>query len=190
MRLPIALIFGLFAGCAKPQPTPPAAPAAAPPATPSAACATPEHRQLDFWLGEWDVTIRTRAAPDKDEWAEAKGTQRIEAILGGCAISEHFTAEGPQTPWAGRSFSSWQAKRGEWRQTWVDDQGGYLAFTGGVEGGVFTLYGEPRVAGDQTIEMRMVFLDVTPTSLRWEWQRTVDGRATWLPMMIIDYRRR
>jgi len=31
---------------------------------------------------------------------------------------------------------------------------------------------------------------VTPTSLRWEWQRTEDGRATWLPMMIIDDHRR
>ncbi len=39
-------------------------------------------------------------------------------------------------------------------------------------------------------EMRMVFLAVTATALRWGWQRTVDGGATWSPMMIIDYRRR
>lgn len=184
------MIFGLIVGCAKPAPPAAPQPTAAPSTTPSAACATPEHRQLDFWIGDWDVTIRARAAPDKDEWGEAKGTQRIESILGGCAISETFTAEGPQTPWAGRSYSSWQPQKKAWRQTWVDDQGSYLAFTGGVEDGVFTLHGEPRTVGDKTIEMRMVFLDVTATSLRWEWQRTEDGRATWLTMMVIDYRKR
>jgi hypothetical protein len=150
------------------------------------ACATPEHRQLDFWIGDWDVSVRARSAPDKDEWAEAKGTQHIESILGGCAIAESFAAEGPGQPWAGRSYSSWQPAEKRWRQTWVDDGGSYLAFTGGLEGGTMALYGEPR-AGKQ---MRMVWLDVKPDALRWEWQRSTDGAKSWKPMMIIEYRRR
>ena len=37
--------------------------------------------------------------------------------------------------------------------------------------------------------MRMVFLDVTPGSLRWEWQRSEDGWKTSIVMIRIDYTR-
>jgi hypothetical protein len=177
----------LLAACsapAKPGPTTPPAPAAK-------ACASAEHRQFEFWVGDWDVTVRARQSPTSETWGEAKGRQRIESILGGCAIAEHFSAEGPQTPWAGKSYSSWQPAAGKWRQTWVDDQGGYIALTGGVEAGVMTLYGEPRPTPDgKQLQMRMVFLDVTPRWLRWEWQRSEDGWQTSVVMMRIDYVRR
>jgi hypothetical protein len=152
-------------------------------------CAGPEHRQFDFWVGEWDLKVRARSAPDKDEWGEATATQKIESILGGCSIAEHFAADGPGVPWAGKSYSSWQPGLKKWRQTWVDDQGSYIALTGGIEDGVMTLYGEPRTRDGKTVLMRMVFLDVKKDSLRWEWQRQADGK-TWQPMMIIEYRRR
>jgi hypothetical protein len=157
-------------------------------AAPSPACAAPEHRQLDFWLGTWDLVVKAPAAPG-EPWAEAPGVQRIERILGGCAIAEHFSADGPGAPWAGASYSVWVAPLGKWRQTWVDDQGSYLAFTGGVEDGVMRLYGEPRDKDGQRIQMRMTFEDVTADALRWEWQRQVDGGA-WEAQMVIDYRRR
>jgi hypothetical protein len=164
-----------------------AAPAAAAPPPP---CSAPEHRQLDFWIGDWDLVVRARAAPDQDQWSEAKGTQHVEAILGGCAIAESFAAEGPQAPWAGRSYSTYVPAAKRWRQTWVDDSGSYLAFTGGVEDGAMALYGEPRTGPDgKTVQMRMIWLDVKRDSLRWEWQRQIAPKG-WLPMMVIEYRRR
>jgi hypothetical protein len=159
------------------------------PAPAATACDSPEHRQLDFWIGDWDVVIRSRKAPGSDEWSEQKGTQRIEAILGGCAISESFAAVGAPAPWAGRSYSMWQPALGKWRQTWVDDQGSYLAFTGGLEGGTMALYGEPTEKQGKKVRMRMVFLDVRPGSMRWEWQKTTDEK-TWTAMMVIQYRRK
>lgn len=164
--------------------------AAAQPTAIKSACSSAEHRQLEFWIGDWDVAIRARKSPTATEWGEGKGTQHVESILGGCAIAEHFSADGPQAPWAGKSYSSWQPQLGKWRQTWVDDSGSYLAFTGGLEGGVMTLYGEPRTANDVHIQMRMVFEDVTPDSLHWEWQRTVDDWKSVTVMMTIDYKRR
>lgn len=152
-------------------------------------CASAEHRQLDFWIGTWDVTIRARQSPTSDAWGEASGTQRIEAILGGCAIAEHFTADGPAQPWAGNSYSVWQPQLGKWRQTWVDDGGSYLAFTGGIEDGVMRLYGEPRTVNGETVQMRMVFEDVTADTLHWQWQRSTDDWKTFTAMMTIDYKR-
>jgi hypothetical protein len=170
----------------------PVAPAAsAPPAAPrgSPSCTAPAFRQLDFWIGDWDVTVHARSAPTSDQWADARGHQHVEAILGGCAISERFTAEGPPTPWAGASYSMWQPALGAWRQTWVDDSGSYLAFQGGLENGAFTLYGEPREVNGAQIQKRMVFREVTATSLRWSWEQSDDHWATATPLMRIDYRR-
>ena len=162
---------------------------AAPPAPPPKPCASAEHRQFDFWIGDWDLAVRVRRAPDKDTWDEAHARQKIESILDGCAISESFTAEGPGSPWAGKSYSMWQPAQKKWRQAWVDDQGSYIALSGGVEDGVMTLYGEPVTRDGKTIRMRMVFLDVKKDSLRWEWQRQIDEK-TWKPMIVIDYKRR
>jgi hypothetical protein len=165
-----------------------AATPAASPSPPSKACAAPESRQLDFWVGDWDVTVHARNSPTSDTWGTAPGHQHVEAILGGCAIAETFAATGPGPAWAGRSYAMYQG--GKWKQTWVDDQGGYLLFTGGPEAGAsMVLYGEPREQNGKTIQMRMVFHDVTATSLEWEWQRTDDAWATNVVMMKIDYKR-
>lgn len=187
-------ILVVIAACASPRaaapaPSSPPSSSTSSPAAIVAACASPEHRQLDFWIGDWDLVVRTRTSRD-GPWTEARGSQHVEAILGGCAIAETFVADGPPQPWAGRSYSAWQPALGRWRQTWVDDSGGYLAFTGGVEAGVMTLVGEPQPQADgKVVLMRMVFLDVAVDRLRWEWQRqTVDGG--WQPQMVIEYRRR
>jgi len=186
-----AVVVTALAGCT-PPPTVPRSPTQTPvasPVKPSPACATPEHRQFDFWVGDWDVVVQARATPE-GPWGEAKGRQHVESILGGCAIAETFSADGPGTPWNGRSYSSWQAPLGTWRQTWVDDSGGYLAFTGTLVNGVMTLVGESRKQGDKTVQMRMVFSDITPRSLHWEWQRTDDDWKTSSAMMKIAYTRR
>ena len=193
-----AVACAACAGCAAPGAAPaqsPAAPVTAAPAAPAAsapskACAAPEYRQFDFWIGDWDLVVHARSSPTSDQWAEARGHQHVEAILGGCAIAEHFAADGPQAPWAGASYSSWQPSSSQWRQTWVDDSGGYLAFRGGMEHGAMTLYGEPREVNGEHVQMRMVFLDVAPAALRWEWQRTTDAWETSTVMIAIDYTRK
>lgn len=183
----------LLSSCSAPASPPASTPAQPPTAAAvviSPTCASAEHRQFDFWIGDWDVAIRARKGPGSDEWGEGKGRQHIESILGGCAISENFTADGPQQAWAGKSYSSWQPQLGKWRQTWVDDGGSYLVFTGGLEAGAMTLYGEPRTVKDVSFQMRMVFKNVTADSLLWEWQRSTDEWKTSTVMMAIDYKRR
>ena len=53
--------------------TPPAAPA-------RPKCDTPQHRAFDFWIGEWEVWANDQLA----------GTNRIEPMLEGCALAEHW----------------------------------------------------------------------------------------------------
>ena len=54
---------------------------ASPPAPP---CSAPEHKQFDFWIGDWDGDTTTPGA------APGKSRNRIERILGGCVIWENF----------------------------------------------------------------------------------------------------
>ena len=151
-------------------------------------CDAPGNRQMDFWLGDWSVQVRTRTAPDSETWTAAVGSNHVTSVLNGCAIEERFVATGGPNgaSWSGRSHSTWVPAEKRWRQTWVDDSGSYLAFTGGMQGGEFVLVGEPRPDGKV---MRMVFGEIRPDHITWRWERSVDGQKTWRPMMIIEYAR-
>lgn len=156
----------------------------------STSCSAPAHRQLDFWLGDWDLVLRTRASPESEQWTETRGENHIRATLRGCVIEEDFAADPTGQPWAGKSHSTYVPALGAWRQTWVDDEGGYLAFRGGKEGDGFALYGEPREVQGKTVQMRMVWRDITKDAFTWSWERGVPDGTEWKPMLVIRYARR
>jgi len=84
-----------------------AAPAIAqtPPAT--APCrATDVSRNLDFWVGDWDVYAGGKLV----------GTDKVERIMDGCAVTERWrAAEGGD----GFSLFAYDARRDIWTQTWI-----------------------------------------------------------------------
>src|SRR4051794_21470059 len=87
-----------------------------------------EARQFDFWLGDWDLT-----------WGEdQRGRNVITAILDGRVIQEQFDGLAA-TPLRGMSVSVYDERQGRWQQTWVDNSGGYLDFTGGWADGRMVL---------------------------------------------------
>jgi hypothetical protein len=77
----------------------------------------PAFAALDFWVGEWEVRAEGRIA----------GYNRIEKVLGGCAITELWTgADGIE----GRSLFYYVPARQQWRQVWVTQN---ATATGGVK---------------------------------------------------------
>jgi hypothetical protein len=139
-------------------------------------CDSPESKQLDFWVGEWDLTYGDGG----------KGTNRITKILDGCAILEEFTGA-PGVKLDGRSFSTFDVNAREWKQTWVDSEGSYLDFKGAFEDGRMIFRREATRGGNKFLQ-RMVFADVTPQSLLWTWQRSDDGKE-WKTLWEIRYKR-
>ena len=81
-------------------------------------CTAPEHRQFDFWVGDWRVTT-----PD----GKHAGDNRIEKILDGCALHESWTGA---TGGRGFSYNAYDRDRKVWHQTWVDKQGTLLLLDG------------------------------------------------------------
>ena len=140
-------------------------------------CDSPEARQLDFWLGDWDLTYGDGG----------KGHNRITRILDGCVVLEEFTGA-PGTKLNGRSVSMFDRASRKWKQTWVDDSGAYLDFTGGLESGRM-IFAREAERGGQRFRQRMVFQDITAERLEWLWQRSDDEGATWKTLWQIQYRR-
>ncbi|MCK5438722.1 MAG: hypothetical protein KAI97_02200 [Gemmatimonadetes bacterium] len=62
--------------------------------------------RLDFWLGDWVVTVGE----------EQVGTNRIEKILDGCAVMEHWMSA---TGGKGKSLFYYQSVTQTWKQVWV-----------------------------------------------------------------------
>jgi hypothetical protein len=115
---------------------------------------------LDFWLGDWTCT---------DPADGSVGSNRVQRVLGGKVVEETFAiVDASGQALHGRSWSVLDKERG-WVQTWVDDQGSYLDFTGGTtdEGFVFARPGQ-----------RMVFRDVTPDGFTWDWEKR-SGDDAW-----------
>lgn len=68
----------------------------------------PGFDRLDFWLGDWVVFVGEQRV----------GTNRIEKILSGCAIMEHWTdIEGGQ----GKSLFFYVPATDTWKQVWVTE---------------------------------------------------------------------
>lgn len=131
--------------------------------------------QFDFWLGDWDV-----------RWGEdGKGTNRIERILDGKVIQENFAA--PDL--IGMSVSVYDPERKLWCQTWVDNNGSYLDFTGGFADGKMILSRDAIVRGE-TCKQRMVWFEIRADKFEWNWERSDDGGQTWRVMWNIHYTRK
>lgn len=164
------------------------APAGPPRATATGPCDSPRERELDFWLGDWELRWPggQGGAP---EGRAGTGTNRVTRILDGCVIHERFHND--VTGLDGQSWSTFDPRTEEWKQTWVDDQGSYLTFSGGIDDGVMALYAPERATPEgRPFQMRMIWTDVSEDSLTWRYQRTVDGGAMWTDMWVISYERR
>ena len=139
------------------------------PAAPASRCASPEHRQFDFWLGEWDVTSHGTPA----------GTNHINAIQGGCVLQENWRGAGPGGI-TGSSFNIYDRERATWHQTWVDSSGTLLLLDGGIVDGSMVLEGErPAPGGKGSVRHRIAWTPNEDGTIRQLWEASQDGGANW-----------
>jgi hypothetical protein len=127
----------------------------------------PEHRQFDFWLGEWRVV---------DSAGNEAGRNRITSLLGGCVISESWEGSDGSK---GQSVNIYDRWAKQWHQTWTDDRGLLLQLDGGIVDGKMILEGR-RVspAGTQMLH-RITYTPLAAGRVRQHWERSPDGGKTW-----------
>lgn len=145
-------------------------------APPAYGCDSPQSKRLDFWLGDWELTH-----------SGGKSANHITKTLDGCVVLEQFRGA-PGTKLDGTSVSIFDRAAKRWKQTWVDNAGGYLDFAGSEDGGDMVFERAFEKDGKR-IGQRMVFREVKRDSLKWLWQRSDDGGSNWKTTWEIDYRR-
>ena len=87
------------------------------------------------------------------------------------------------------SVSAYDAERGRWCQTWVDNSGSYLDFTGTFEDGKMILSRDAIVRGE-ACKQRMVWYNIEASQLDWNWERSDDGGITWRVLWQIHYQKK
>lgn len=143
---------------------------------------TAENRQLDFWIGEWDVVATNGGA--------AAGSSKIESILGTCVIQENWTTGGAAQH-AGKSYNTFNPNLKRWEQFWVDDTAGMIHFYGSLKDGVMDYWTDEVPQPDGTkLERHLQFIPQGTDQVRQFSQGSTDGGKTWTVEYDLTYHRK
>jgi hypothetical protein len=131
-------------------------------------CSSEQHRQFDFWVGRWDVTL---------EQGKPAGRNDIQKILGGCALLENWTGAQGGT---GKSLNFYDAVDGLWHQTWIDGSGGALFLAGKFANGAMRLEGRrPATPKQPAIRHRITWTPLPDGAVRQLWESASEGKDDW-----------
>jgi hypothetical protein len=148
-------------------------------------CSSPQYRQFDFWLGEWEAFgINGQKA----------GDSKVSLILDSCIILEEWTsaAVSQGIRYAGKSFNTWNAATKQWQQTWVDNAGGSNEYLfGKFEDNKIIYRTNPFPFNKDSMAIRkMTFTNLGPAKLRQHGEISRDNGVTWSTEYDLEYRRK
>ncbi|MFL6657175.1 MAG: hypothetical protein ACJ8GW_03815 [Massilia sp.] len=129
---------------------------------PAKPCAAAEHRQFDFWIGEWDVFGPA---------GKQVGQSRVELHGGGCYLLENWSSTNGVD---GKSLNMYDATDKRWHQAWYDSSGSRLDISGSFVDGKMTL-----ISADGT--QRVIWTPNADGSVRQLWEASKDQGKTWAP---------
>jgi ketosteroid isomerase-like protein len=143
----------------------------------SASCTSPEYRQFDFWIGDWDVF--------ESGSTTSAAHVRVDRILGGCVLREHYE---DSTALVGESFTTYDTARKLWHQTWVTNRGRLLMIEGTQEDGRMVLSGT-YYRDNQEVRVRGSWMPMG-SSVRESAVTSDDAGKTWKPWFDLSFRPR
>lgn len=133
---------------------------------PGSGCPDPVYRQLDFRLGEFTVT---------GIGGVAAGESRVESVLGGCMLVEHWRGA---ISGHGRAHMFYDRADRTWRLVYVTDDGATLYLSGEFQGNTLLLTGENDMDSMAGLH-RMTFSPLTNGASRQLWEFSTDEGASW-----------
>lgn len=129
-------------------------------------CAAPEYRQLDYWLGEWDV----QAVGQKI------ATSSIQLTLDECVIFENYYS---LRGYAGKSFSIYDSATKRWEQRYVDTAGAFHEWKGGLEGDRMRFFWHHDDGTGKPAVERMTYIKDGADKVRQLIETSSDDGKTW-----------
>lgn len=177
-----ALAFALVSTLgASPAASAPAAtaPAAAPAVAARPNCSAAHYRELDFWVGDWEVFDTARGY--------RIATSRVERIMDGCSIRESYDSPGaPGGPYSGTSYSGYDRKDGKWRQMYVDVNGNVTIYVGRRESASM-VFAAAALGGAL---QRMTYRPLGDGAVQQVGLLSTDGGRSWKPGYDYTYRKK
>jgi len=134
-------------------------------------------RQLDFWVGDWDVFL-----PDGVQ----AGTNRIELAQNGMAVIEHWSSARGGT---GTSLNYFNTSDQKWKQVWVAASGWTVEMEGEFRDGAMRLEGD-SIRGTEVKRHRTTLTPRADGTVHQHIEESADGGATWEVGFDGMYRRR
>ncbi len=83
----------------------------------------PAHKVLEALVGEWNVESRMWMGGQGGSATESKGTAKVQWILGGRYLQEHFSGEMMQQPFEGIGTTAYDNFKKKYLSTWIDSVG-------------------------------------------------------------------
>jgi hypothetical protein len=142
-------------------------------------CADPQSHQFDFWLGEWEVSLR--------EGGRIVGFNRITPILDGCVLQESWRGVSGS---AGSSLNFYDTQRKRWRQLWVWREGTTIELEGTLRDGQMVMEGDTIDPDGKTVRNRITWFNNTDGTVRQFWEVSRDSSQTWTLEFEGIYRKR
>ncbi len=130
----------------------------------SCACCTENHRDFDFWVGEWEVY---------DDAGNRVGTNTIDKMQEGCVLRENWIGLGGNT---GTSLNFFNLKSKQWEQLWVDNSGTHLKLKGNRTGNQMVLSSDEFASTDGKLYInRIKWILNDDGTVRQLWEVLQDG---------------
>ena len=139
--------------------------------------ASPEFRQFDFWIGEWDV---------KNPQGVPSGSSSIQLMLGQCVIFENWSGGGGSN---GKSFNIYDTNDKKWHQTYVDDKGTFTHYIGSLINGEMVITADTVIGGKRTFA-KMTFSKMPNGDVRQHGENSIDEGKTWTTSFDLTYSRK
>jgi hypothetical protein len=144
----------------------------------TAPCATPEHKQFDFWLGNWKI-----GAPGSSATAHST----VTASLDQCLIVENWDGGRGHS---GQNLFGYSADDNTWYGMFADNEGRVHVFTSGkVSAGTAEFEGTSRGSNGETVLNRVTILRHNPNRVEQIWQKSTDNGKTWNTVFSGEYSR-
>ncbi len=137
-----------------------------------------ENRQLDYWLGTWNVAA-LGSAPNS--------TSKVSLSLDKCLVVEIWDGGRGHT---GQNTFAYNADDKTWYGMFADNQGRVHVFTEGkVSSGTAEFRGTSRESAGETILNRVRIVRVSPDRVEQIWEKSTDNGKNWNVVFRGEYSR-
>jgi len=130
--------------------------------------------QLDFWIGDWNVSpwAQTGGIP------ASAGFNRVTAMLDRCGVLEEWAGTAGDY---GKSINFYDTNRAKWRQIWIADNGSSLDYEGSYTAGAMRFEGWTKNAAGNRVLQKLTFFPIAPDTVRQLFESSIDDGKTWTP---------